>query len=153
MNIKNTVIGVFLLLFLVLLVSFNATKPRILVLHSSGQTLPWTVAMDSAMDKALSNNRMPVSVQWHYMDLENKPKPEQRKVAVAEAKRFIGQIDPDIVIAVDDEANALVAKDYAGLTRPKIVFVSIDQPPEKYGFSHAGRNNNRRWRYGTRTCH
>ena len=82
---------------------------------------------------------MPLSVQWHYMGLENKPKPDQRKVAVADANRFISQIDPDILIAIDDEANALVAKHFAGKTRPKVVFVSIDQPPETYGY-HNARN-------------
>jgi hypothetical protein len=137
MKLKNTVIGIFLLLFLVLLVSFNATKPRVVVLHSSGKDLPWAVDIDAAMDKALANNRIPLSVQWHYMGLENKPRPEQRNVAIADANRLIRQIDPDILIAIDDEANALVAKQFAGKKRPKIVFVSIDQPPETYGYKNA----------------
>lgn len=137
MNKQHWVIGLFLLLFLVLLVSFNATKPRIVVLHSSGKNLPWVTNMDTAMKQALSNNRTPLSVQWHYMDLENKINAEQRKVAVADAKRLISQIDPDLLIAIDDEANALVGKQYAGQLRPKVLFVSIDQKPQKYGYHQA----------------
>jgi hypothetical protein len=134
---RHGVVAVFLALFLFFLVSFNATKPRIVVLHSSGQTLPWAVSVDAGINRALANNRMPISMQWHYMDLENKPNADQRNVAVADAKRFISQSDPDILIAVDDETSALVAKDYVGLDRPKVLFVSIDQKPEVYGYKDA----------------
>lgn len=136
MKSKNTIIGIFLLLFFVLLAVFNLTKPRIVVLHSGGKNLSWVVDIDASINKQLLNNRMPVSVQWHYMGLEDKPKQELRNVAISDAQRFISQIDPDVLIAIDDEANALVAKKYAGLQRPKILFVSIDQPPETYGYNN-----------------
>ena len=136
-NVKHAIIGVFLLFFLVLLVSFNATKPRIVVLHTYSQNATWANAVDAGINKALANNRRPVSVQWHYLGLENKPKAEQRDAAVIEAQRFIAQVNPDILIAVDDESNALVARLYAGLERPKVLFVSIDQNPDSYGYKEA----------------
>ena len=131
---KNLLIGAFLLGFIGLLGSFNAARPRILVLQSADQTSPWVRDVDVGIRQALKDNRRPVTVQWRYMDLNHKPHADQQNDAAVEAHRAIAQIDPDIMIAVDDESNALVARYYAGRERPKVVFVSIDQPPEQYGY-------------------
>ena len=46
-------------------------------------------------------------------------------------------IKPDVLIAVDDEANSLVARDYVGLDSPRILYVSIDAPPAAFGYTNA----------------
>jgi hypothetical protein len=42
-----------------------------------------------------------------------------------------------VLIAVDDEANSLVARDYVGLDSPRILYVSIDAPPAAFGYPNA----------------
>lgn len=129
---RNLLIGGFLLTFVLLLGSFNATKPRILVLHSAAQSSPWAQQMDRGMRAALERNRRPVSVEWLYLGISAPT--GNRKVAGAEARRAIDRFDPDVLIAVDDEANAAVARDYVGRQRPRILYVSLDRPPADYGY-------------------
>lgn len=128
---KNGLIGAFLLGFIGLLGGFNATKPRILVLHTGNPNSAWVRDVDLGIQQILKNNRRPVSVQWHYL---GKSYTNQLNSAAVDAHRAIAQTDPDILIAVDDESNAHVARYYAGRNRPKILFVSINQSPEWYGY-------------------
>lgn len=134
--LRNLLIAGFLTTFVVLLGSFNATKPRILVLHSADREVPWVTQMDAGMRNALQRNRRPISVEWMYMGV-NAPGARDSLGAASEARRAISRDDPDIVIAVDDEANALVARDYVGRDRPRVLYVSIDRPPAAYGYPGA----------------
>ena len=134
--VRNLLIGGFLLAFVVLLGAFNTTKPRILVLHSGSPESRWAVEVDRGMRAALDRNRRPINVEWDYLDAAPTAGPGAR-AAVAEANRAIDRFKPDVLIAVDDEANALVARDYVGRDRPRILYVSIDQPPAHYGYAGA----------------
>jgi len=133
---RNLLIAGFLTTFVILLGYFNATKPRILVLHSADRESSWAARMDAGMRDALQRNRRPVSVQWIYMGV-NSPGGRDAREAAAEARRAISRDDPDVVIAVDDEANALVAREYVGRARPRVLYVSIDRAPGDYGYPGA----------------
>lgn len=134
---KTLLIAACLLSFLLLLGMFNTSKPRIMVLHSSGEGSPWTEQVDRGMRDALTANRRPVSVTWMYLDVASPDGGRAAKTAQAQARRAIAQEDPDVVIAVDDEANELVARDYVGRTEPRILYVSLDRPPADYGYAGA----------------
>jgi hypothetical protein len=135
--LRNLLIAGFLLSFVVLLGVFNATKPRILVLHSGAPGSSWVDEVDRGMRAALERNRRPLSVEWDYLGVAAPAAARNIGPPVAEARRAIDRFRPDVVIAVDDEANALVARDYVGRERPRILYVSIDRPPEFYGYGGA----------------
>lgn len=135
-RLRNALIGACLLSFLLLLGSFNATKPRVLVLHSTSQDSLWAQQMDRGMRQALQANRRPISVEWLYMDVGSPTSERATAEAQAEARRGIDRVDPDVLIAVDDEANALVAKDFVGQER-RILYVSLDRSPTDYGYTGA----------------
>lgn len=123
-----------LLSFIVLLGAFNTTKPRILVVHSLAKDSPWATAVDKGMRSALDANRRPVSVEWLYMDVNGPAFLDQTEQARAQARRAVDRVDPDVLIAVDDEANKLVARDYVGRPTPRILYISLDRPPSEYGY-------------------
>lgn len=123
-----------LLSFVLLLGAFNASKPRILVLHSVGPDSAWAAQVDRGMRAALDVNRRPVSVEWMYMDAGAPTARDRIGQAQADARRAVNRIDPDVLIAVDDEANLLVARDYIGRKTPRILYVSLDRPPADYGY-------------------
>jgi len=127
----------FLAAFVVLLGFFNATKPRILVLHSGSAESSWVAQVDSGMRNALQQNRRPVSVDWNYLGLGTPASPRRSEEAAAQARRAIDRINPDVLIAVDDEANSLVAQEYVGRDSPRILYVSIDREPAAYGYAGA----------------
>lgn len=134
---KNLLIAACLVSFVLLSGFFNATKPRILVLHSAAQDSRWAVAVDRGMHQALQDNRRPVDVEWMYMDVVSPVATRRPGEAEAEARRAIGRMNPDVLIAVDDEANSLVARDYIGRESPRILYVSIDRPPADFGYADA----------------
>lgn len=135
---RNLLIAACLLSFVVLLGFFNTTKPRILVLHSAAEDSRWAIEVDRGMRQALEGNRRPVDVEFMYMDVTSPVTARRTEEAVAEARRAIGRVDPDVLIAVDDEANALVARAYVGHASPRILYVSIDRPPKDFGYTDAG---------------
>lgn len=132
---KKLLIGFFLFAFILFLGLFNAAKPRILVLHSFSD--PWSREVDRGIQKVLKENRHPISVKYHSLDVINSRRTGGLQVAVNEAVQAITREKPDIVIAVDDEANELVASRYAAKGKPGIVFLSTLQPPAKYGYAGA----------------
>lgn len=136
---RNLLIGGFLVAFVLLLGFFNASKPRILVLHSGAEGSPWVEQVDRGMRQALDQNRRPLSVEWNYLAVAAPATRRDNAEAVAEARRAIERFKPDILIAVDDEANSLVAREYVGREQPRVLYVSIDRPPADYGYT--GANN------------
>lgn len=89
------------------------------------------------MREALTINRRPVAVEWMYMDVAAPGAGREAGPAQAEARRAIAREDPEVLIAVDDEANQLVARDYVGRREPRIIYVSVDRPPGDYGYAGA----------------
>jgi hypothetical protein len=136
-GIGGVLTGAFLLAALLLLGAFNLTKPRILVLHSSDRATSSTRKMDEGIRQTLDKNRQPVSVRWHYLGIDRLPDEDHRQDAAKEGLRAVQQFDPDVLIAVDDEAQQYVARFYAGRARPKIVFTAIDHDPAEYGYTNA----------------
>ena len=134
---KNLLIGGFLLAFIVLLGFFNATKPRILVLHSAGADSSWARQVDRGMREALDRNRRPLSVEWHYLGVDSPAARTRQQEARAGARRAIARLHPDVVIAVDDEANSLVAREYVGRARPRILYAALNRPPADFGYAGA----------------
>ena len=134
---KNLLVGGFLIAFIVLLGFFNATKPRILVLHSAGADSSWARQVDRGMREALDRNRRPLSVEWHYLGVDSPAARTRQEEAQAGARRAIARFNPDIVIAVDDEANSLVAREYLGRERPRILYAALNRPPADFGYAGA----------------
>lgn len=134
MRLKKLLVIGCLLSFVLLLGFFNESKPRILVLHSGSEQSPWVQQVDRGMRAALEANRRPVTVEWMYMDVTAPDAGRPAGPAQAQARRAIAREDPAIVIAVDDEANELVARDYVGRQDPRILYLALDRPPADYGY-------------------
>jgi len=137
-TLKKMLIGFFLAAFILLLGLFNAGKPRILVLHSYSYDFPWSQRVNTGMKNILKKNRNPVSVKFHYLGLESNLDANRIRNAVNEAQRAIALQKPDLVIAVDDESNQHIARNYAVKGGAKIIFVATLLPPATYGYAGNG---------------
>lgn len=134
---KNFLVAAAVAAFFVLLSGFNATKPRILILNSKPQDSVWSAKFRAGANAALEKNRRPVSIEWSYLDFDAEGDRLSPSVEQAGVTRTLRRFDPDVLVAVDDEANSLVARGYAGRDRPRIIYVSIDRSPEHYGYTGA----------------
>ena len=124
----------FLLVALLLLAVFNNGKPRVLVLHSGQRDALTVQKIDEGLREGLSRNRQPLSLRFHYLGIDRLPDEDHREDAAKMGLRTIEQFDPDLVIAVDDEAQQYVMRRYGGRSRPKLVYAAIDQQPRAYGY-------------------
>ncbi len=124
----------FLLVALLLLVAFNSGKPRVLVLHSGQRNALTVQKIDEGLRRGLSRNRQPLSLRFHYLGIDRLPDEHHREDAAKVGRRTIKQFAPDLVIAVDDEAQQYVMRDYGGRSHPKVVYAAIDQQPQAYGY-------------------
>lgn len=129
-----TLTGAFLVVALLLLGGFNASKPRILVLHSADRASTTAVKVDEGIRQVLDKNRQPMTVRWHYLGLDSLPDEDLRQDAAKIGLRAIEQFKPDVVIAVDDEAQQYVVRSLVGRDRPKLVYTAIDHDPKEYGY-------------------
>ena len=123
--------------FLALLGGFNATKPRILVVNSSAEDSLWSRKIKEGIESALEKNRRPLSVAYTSLSLNAYAPRRSHEVEAAELRRTLARVKPDLIIAVDDEANALLAPQIAGRATARLIYVSIDHPPAHYGYQDA----------------
>lgn len=120
---------------LLAMAAFRASLPKVLVLHSGSEGSTWVRGLDLAFDRELQDSRQPVRVERHYLRLDESPNtPEAVRMRVQDARRAIDRSAPDILIAVDDEANELVGRHYSNRSALRLLYVSIDQSPSRYGY-------------------
>lgn len=134
-TVKLVLVGLFLLLMIATLVLYTLDKPRILVLHSYAEDYPWVRDLNVGLKRVL--DRHPYAVRWHYMDTKRHPYPDFMRRAGAMARQLIDQWDPQVVIAVDDNAQQWVARHYLGDRRVAIVFAGVGAEAAEYGYDTA----------------
>lgn len=123
----------FVLGTLFIAVNHNLTQKRVLILHSYDPEYSWTRDVNSGLQRVL--DLYPEwSVRWHYMDLKRRPWPEARQAAGALARRVVDDWNPDLIIAIDDDAQALVGKHYVNDPHIKIVFAGVNGGVEEYDY-------------------
>lgn len=134
-QLRRLMIVGFVLGGLLALAGFRASLPRILILHSGSEGSAWVRGLDLAFERELQTSRQPVRVERHYLRLDEPgTSPEAVRVRIQDARRAMDRLSPDMLIAVDDEANDLVARHDAGRPDLRRLYVSIDQPPSRYGY-------------------
>jgi hypothetical protein len=123
----------FVLGTLAMAVAHNLMQKRVLVLHSYDPSYSWTRDVNIGLERALA--AYPEwQVRWHYMDLKRRPWPEAREAAGAQARRVIDDFKPDVVIAIDDDAQVLVGKSFVNHPHIKWVFAGVNGGVEDYGY-------------------
>lgn len=132
-KIKIALIWTFLLLTLSSIAWFKVSQPRILILHSYAPDYSWTRDIDLGLKRVL-DAKLRYKVQWHYMDTKNHPSTEFKRKAGALAYRAIEALNPDVVIASDDDAQAYAVKTFAGQPDIAIIFAGINGSIDAYGY-------------------
>jgi len=127
---------IFSLYFCGFLVYANIQKPRILVLHSYDKNYAWTRDVSVGIRRVLDKHP-DYSIKWHYMDTKRRTSPRYKETAASAAHALIKRWGPHVVIAIDDNAQGLVASRYAGHQSPQIVFSGMNGSRKDYGYDGA----------------
>lgn len=134
--VERLLIGLFIVGALGLFLWTNAHRPRVLVLQSYDTGYIWSRDVATGIRRELDHQAF-YSVRWHYMDLKRHPWPEFKENAGIQARRAIDKFQPDVLIAVDDDAQQYAAKFYTDHPRTRIVFAGLNGDMEKYGYDKA----------------
>lgn len=120
------------------ILGFNAGKPRLLILQSYDPAYSWSHDVREGVLRKLGERHF-ISVRWHYMDTKRHPFPEFRASAGRAAARVIDEWKPDVVVAVDDDAQQFVGRYYVNHPHIQWVFAGVNGEATEYGFD--GANN------------
>lgn len=135
-SVKLSLIAIFLVMAGLLLTWFKLTQPRILIIHSYDTDYAWTRDIDAGIRRAIGSN-LRYKIDWHYMDTKVHPDRDFKRKAGALARRAIESINPDLIIAVDDDAQQYAVKEYANHPKIRIIFAGINGSVEAYGYQKA----------------
>ncbi|MDM8564077.1 ABC transporter substrate binding protein [Candidatus Halobeggiatoa sp. HSG11] len=163
-RINKIMMAIFFICLGIYLVWSAVHRPRVFVLQSYTNDYSWTRDVDSAIRKVFSTKTY--DVKYHYMDTKKHSDAEFKRVAGSLARKQINEWKPDILIAVDDNAQSLVSvcyvdpnkvdinqvsaaknkdvraifgKCYADNPNIKVIFAGIGAQPKDYGFK--GQDN------------
>lgn len=121
---------------LLLLGWYNVHKPSILVLHSYDPDYAWVRDINVGLNRVL-DRRYLYQARWYYMDTKRHPAPEFKVTAGIAARNVIAATRPDVIIAIDDDAQEYVARHYANDPRIRIVFAGVNRDAADYGYVQA----------------
>jgi hypothetical protein len=113
-------------------------RQRILILHSYDPGYAWTRGVDAGLEAGLGK-RWNLSVRRHYLDTKRHPWPDFKETAGRSARTLIGTWHPDVIIAVDDDAQEYVARHYRDDPTTAVVFAGVNREAADYGYDHASR--------------
>ena len=123
-------------MFVGIVLYVNANRPRILILHSYSDDYVWTKEINVGLQRILDSESW-MDIRYHEMKTKkHSGKDYLRRSAVA-ANKAIETIRPNVLIAVDDYAQKLVAKHFVNSADIDIVFAGINGSIKPYGYDTA----------------
>lgn len=117
-------------------VYFNAEKSRILIVHSYALDYSWVKSINEGMNRAFGN-RTDFSTHWQYMNTKNHPSIGYKQKMGVLIRRMIAQLQPSVIIAIDDDAQDFVAKFYVDDPNISIVFCGVNAELDAYGYTNS----------------
>jgi len=136
---NRTVQGIMLLFFVAtgaLVLWVNSHKPRLLVLHSYDTDYVWTRQVEEGIRRKLSAGSW-ITVRHHYMRTKKFSDAPSLRRAAAAGRKAVEDFRPDVILAVDDYAQKLVARYYVNKPGISIVFAGINGDHAAYGYDRA----------------
>jgi ABC-type uncharacterized transport system substrate-binding protein len=135
-SLSQTLSAILLAAALTCVVVFNFNKPRIMVLHSYATDYSWTRGVNTGLERVMARWTN-YSVVWHYMDTKKHNDEEWLKRAGIVARQAIDKWEPNVLIAIDNDAQELAAKYYVNRPGISIVFAGINGSIDAYNYQYA----------------
>jgi ABC transporter substrate binding protein len=136
LRIRNVLITLFIVGCAAFLAWWNASKPRILILQSYDPEYVWSRELDVGIRRVLEG-KAGYSIRHHYMDTKRHASRDFLIRAGINARRVVDEWRPDLVIAVDDDAQEYVMKNYVDHPGIRIVFAGLNGEITPYGYDRA----------------
>ena len=135
-RLRRVLAGLFILVAGLFIVWFNASKPKLLIIHSYDESYSWTRDVTLGLRRTLGEDAQ-ITERWYYMDTKRHPGKDYKQNAGLGARRVIDSWRPKVVIAIDDDAQEYVLKHYVNDPRLSIVFAGVNGEITPYGYDGA----------------
>ncbi|MBF0163839.1 MAG: hypothetical protein HQM01_04900 [Magnetococcales bacterium] len=135
-SLQKWLIGIFCIASVLVTGWFNAHKPRLVILQSYDKSYSWTKDVNIGINRILDAHR-DYSINWYYLDTKRHPWTEFKTNAGQAMRRMLHASPPDVLLAVDDDAQQYVTRYLLNHPTIQIVFSGVNNPPEDYGFDKA----------------
>jgi ABC-type uncharacterized transport system substrate-binding protein len=107
-------------------------KSQVLILHSYHAGYDWVSGINSTLESGLQ--AAGVAAEFFYMDTKRRTDPAWKRNIAEQARQHIDATAPAIVIAIDDNAQQMVVRHYAGRSPIQFVVAGVNGDPAAYGF-------------------
>ncbi|GAB0057039.1 hypothetical protein SIID45300_01359 [Candidatus Magnetaquicoccaceae bacterium FCR-1] len=135
-SLQKWLIGFFCIASVLVTGWFNANKPRLVILQSYDKSYSWTKDVNIGINRVLDAHR-DYTINWYYLDTKRHPWTEFKTNAGQAMRRMLNASPPDVLLAVDDDAQQFVTRHLLNHPTIRIVFSGVNNPPEDYGFDKA----------------
>jgi len=107
-------------------------KPKILIVYSYSEKDAWTASINDVLVKSFTEGNYPFEAL--YMNIVKTSDENLKLQAGAQAYDKYNAYKPDIILAVDDEAQKYFAKNLSGSNDVDIVFCGLEDDPAIYNY-------------------
>ncbi|MEJ2037354.1 MAG: ABC transporter substrate binding protein [Desulfosarcinaceae bacterium] len=112
-------------------------RKKVLLLHSYNPEYIWVEHLNQGIVKGLAEERYfdgrNTAIKYFYMDTKRKADEGWKRHIAGEAVETIRRMNPDVVIATDDNAQKYVVRHFKDSKIP-FVFAGVNADPANYGY-------------------
>ncbi|MFH1420201.1 MAG: ABC transporter substrate binding protein [Planctomycetota bacterium] len=108
---------------------------NVLLVHSYHREYEWVAGISRGVQRALENTD--VELETYYMDTKRRTEAAWKQESGQSALKTVETWQPDVVIAVDDNAQQYFARHLIGKNKPKVVFCGVNAEAADYGYPAA----------------
>lgn len=132
-NISRLLPIIFLVCVFAFILIVNATKPRLLVLHSNDKEDEAVLEINKGLKNIFGDQKY-LNVEWSYIPQEKNPAKMQRIEKTTES--FIESLRPSVLLLIGDEAQKMGRK-YLNNSNMRLIFSGTLEQYQKYGYQNA----------------
>lgn len=134
-GLNQIMIFVFTVCLFIFLIVTALQRPRVMILHSYDLNYAWTKQVNEGIQRIIDEKQY--DVRWYYLDSRRHTSTDFYQTAGAAARRVIQEWRPNVLIAVDDNAQEYVARHFVNDGTINIVFAGMNGELSDYGYAHA----------------
>ena len=110
------------------------SRPRILIIYSYKSNSALVREEDGAIVSVLNNSDARPNIRRHFMGMDKSWAGRSLNIIKHDIDRTISEFKPSILISMDDEARAYIAREYGGRNDINIIFGGVDETIDFHPF-------------------
>jgi hypothetical protein len=118
------------------IILFNTHRPRLLIIHSHGSETAQIRTINRGLRDEL-RSKTHFSIRWYYSGLDTMASKQLAEAESLRVRKLVSALQPNVILAVGDEAQEYVSRHYANDSRIKIVYCAVHEDVVPYGLDHA----------------